>query len=116
MEEAERADRIGILNEGSIVALDTPDALRATVGGDAITIEADDPEQLNKSISERFQLESRVLDGTIRLEQPDGHQWITRLVEAFPGQIHSITVGKPTLEDVFIEKTGHRFWQRQEST
>jgi ABC-2 type transport system ATP-binding protein len=50
-----------------------------------------------------------VLDGTVRLEQPDGHQWISRLVEAFPDDIQTITLGKPTLEDVFIDRTGHRF-------
>ena len=47
------------------------------------------------------------------MEQSDGHTWITKLVEAFPGQIDSITLGKPTLEDVFIAKTGHRFWQHE---
>jgi ABC-2 type transport system ATP-binding protein len=47
------------------------------------------------------------------LEQPEGHEWIARLVEAFPGQIDSLTLGKPTLEDVFIDRTGHRFWTDQ---
>ena len=42
--------------------------------------------------------------------KPNGHQWIPRLVEAFPDRIESITLGKPTLEDVFIHFTGHRFW------
>jgi ABC-2 type transport system ATP-binding protein len=51
-----------------------------------------------------------VVDGSVRLEQPDGHQWISRLVEAFPDRIDAITLGKPTLEDVFIHTTGHRFW------
>jgi ABC-2 type transport system ATP-binding protein len=50
------------------------------------------------------------VDGSVRLELPDGHQWIPKLVEAFPDQIESITLGKPTLEDVFIHVTGHRFW------
>jgi len=48
------------------------------------------------------------------LEQPGGHEWIARLVEAFPGRIDSITLGKPTLEDVFIDRTGHRFWRERE--
>ena len=56
-----------------------------------------------------------MVDGTVRLEQPDGHQLIARLVEAFPGLIQSITLGKPTLEDVFIARTGHRFWTEEES-
>ena len=110
LEEAERADRIAILNEGSLVALDTPDALRATVGGDAITIQADDPQSLAEAIGQRFDCAATVVDGTVRLEQPDGHQWIARLMEAFGQQINSITLGKPTLADVFIDRTGHRMY------
>ncbi|MCH8046886.1 MAG: ABC transporter ATP-binding protein [Planctomycetes bacterium] len=109
LEEAERADRIAILHEGSLVALDTPDALRATIGGDAITIQTDDPEVLAAAIGQRFDCAAVVIDGAVRLEQPDGHQWIARLVEAFGEQINSITLGKPTLADVFIDRTGHRF-------
>lgn len=109
LEEADKADRIAILNQGSLVALDTPEALRATVGGDSITIQTEDPDSMVRGIESRFGVAASVLSGAVRLEQPDGHQWIARLVEAFPGQIQAITLGKPTLEDVFIERTGHRF-------
>jgi ABC-2 type transport system ATP-binding protein len=108
LEEADNADRIAILDQGKIVAIDTPDALRATVGGDAITIQSASPEQLAAGLHERFGCESGVVDGAVRLEMPNGHEWIARLVEAFPGQIDSITLGKPTLEDVFIDRTGRR--------
>lgn len=108
LEEADRAQRIAILNEGQLVALDRPDALRATVGGDAVTIQCQQPAELADEIRQRFQLQPSLLDGRVRLELREGHQWIARLVEAFPGRIQSITLGKPTLEDVFIDKTGHR--------
>ena len=111
MEEADRADRVAILHEGRLVALDTPENLRATVGGDTISIETNEPDVLAAEIRDKFPSEPVLLNGIIRLEQADGHTWITRLVEAFPGRIESITLGKPTLEDVFIAKTGHRFWQ-----
>jgi len=114
LEEAEKADRIAIINEGSLVALDTPDALRATVGGDAITISTAEPESLVQQIGQKFDLVASVVDASVRLELPEGHQWIARLVEAFPQQIESVTLGKPTLEDVFIDKTGHRFWHDKE--
>ncbi|HKD37899.1 MAG TPA: ABC transporter ATP-binding protein, partial [Pirellulales bacterium] len=100
LEEAERADRIAILNDGSLVALDTPEALKATVGGDSITIQTGEPQSLAEAIAARFDCPAKVLEGAIRLEQPNGHEWITRLVEAFPGRIDAITLGKPTLEDV----------------
>jgi ABC-2 type transport system ATP-binding protein len=59
-------------------------------------------------IRDRFGCTAGVIEGNVRLEMPDGHQWIARLVEAFPGQINAITLGKPTLEDVFIDRTGRR--------
>ena len=109
LEEAERADRIAIMHEGKLAALDTPAALQASVGGDSITIRTEQPTELAEAIHVRFECEAVVLDGTVRLEQPDGHQWISKLVEAFPEKIESITLGKPMLEDVFIDCTGHRF-------
>jgi len=113
LDEAERADRIGIMHQGELVALDTPDALRATVGGDAITIRTNEPQRLAEAIGTQHNCLCMVVDGGVRLEQPDGHQWIPRLAETFGDQIDSITVGKPTLEDVFIDRTGHQFWDGQ---
>ncbi len=115
LEEADRADRIGILHQGKLVALDTPEALRAEIGGDSITITSDGAAQLAEAIRDRFHCDARLLNGSIRLEQPQGHEWIVRLVEAFGEQIQTITLGKPTLEDVFIARTGHRFWTDAES-
>ena len=111
LEEADKADRLAILSGGQLVALDTPDALRATVGGDSVTIETDDPAALAAEIRRGCRSRPRSIDGRVRMEQPDGHDWVARLVEEFPGRIQSITMGKPTLEDVFIARTGHRFWQ-----
>ncbi len=108
LEEADNADRIAILDRGKLVAIDSPDALRSTVGGDAVTIQTAEPERIAEGIHARLGATASVIDGAVRLEIPDGHQWIARIVEAFPGQIDAITLGKPTLEDVFIDRTGHR--------
>ena len=116
LEEAERADRIGILNEGKLVALDSPEALRAEVGGDCITIQCERPASLAQAMRDEFGVDAREVDGQLRLEQEGGHRWIARIVDRFPDQVQSITLGKPTLEDVFINKTGHRFWQSQEQS
>lgn len=111
LDEAAKADRLAILHEGRLVALDTPAALQATVGGDAITIRTGNPARLTQMLRERFSLTGSEIDGGVRLEVRDGHQWIARLVEALPQEIDEITLGKPTLEDVFIAKTGRRFDQ-----
>jgi len=115
LEEAEKADRIAILHQGKLVASDTPDALRATVGGDSITITTGDPAALVAAIQSQFHIDARVVDGRVRLEQPDAGTWIAKLVATFPQMIESLTLAKPSLEDVFINKTGHRFAGRQDS-
>jgi ABC-2 type transport system ATP-binding protein len=109
LDEAEKADRLAILDRGRLVALDTPDALRASVGGDSITIEADGADELAAGVLARLGLPARVVDGSVRLQEAEGHRLIARLVETFPGRIRAVTLGKPTLEDVFIQRTGHRF-------
>jgi ABC-2 type transport system ATP-binding protein len=116
LDEAERADRIAILDRGSLVALDKPDKLRASIGGDTITIETEQAETLATAIREQFHVSAEVVGGRVRLEQTDAGTWVARLVEAFPDRVQSITLAKPTLEDVFIQKTGHRFWQDQEDS
>lgn len=110
LDEADRADRIAIMHQGKIAALGEPLALRSEIGGDAITIQTERPEQLALDITSRFNAPAKVLDGALRLELPNGHEWIPRLVDAFPDAIQVITLGKPTLEDVFIARTGHRFF------
>lgn len=116
LDEADHADRLAIFDRGRLVALDSPERLRAEVGGDSITIEATDARALAESIRLRFQCVVQLWDETVRLEQPQGHTWIPRLVEAFGPQIRSITLGHPTLEDLFIARTGHRFRESVEST
>jgi ABC-2 type transport system ATP-binding protein len=109
MEEADRCDRVAILDHGRLVALDSPARLKEQIGGDVISIQARQAEPLRGRIEAEFGVTATMLDGVIRIQRPRGHEWITKLVEAFPGRIDAISVGKPTLEDVFIERTGHRF-------
>ncbi len=110
MEEAERCDRLGILDRGKLVAIGSPQSLKARIGGDVVVLETGDPEKLRRQVEEKFRAQPIVIGETVRLEHERGHEFITQLVEAFPGQIDAVTVAKPTLEDVFIHQTGHRFW------
>jgi len=112
MDEAEKCHRLAILNEGVLVALDTPEALKSRVGGDVIVLRTQDVKQLSQSIGSRFGVLAAVMDNTVRIERPKGHEFITDLVEAFPGQIDAVTLSKPSLEDVFIHMTGQDFWAK----
>lgn len=110
MDEADQCDRLAILDHGRIVSVDTPDALRSKIGGDVVTIRSRNAEDLLPRIIERFAEHPARFGDTLRLERPDGHLFIRQLVEAFPDEILGISTAKPTLEDVFVHETGHRFW------
>jgi ABC-2 type transport system ATP-binding protein len=109
LDVAERCDRVAILDRGRLVAVDAPDTLRASVGGDVIVMHAHDPERLRARIQERFACDPVVVDGTLRIERPLGHEFVREVAAAFPGEMRSISFGQPTLEDVFVQRTGHRF-------
>jgi ABC-2 type transport system ATP-binding protein len=116
MEEAERCDRVGILHQGQLVALDTPDRLKGQVGGDIVAIRALDASALREKLVQRFGCEPMLVDGTLRIERSQGHEFVRELVAAFPEEVQSVTFGKPTLEDVFVHQTGHRFWNEEQTT
>jgi ABC-2 type transport system ATP-binding protein len=115
MEEAERCDRLAILNEGNLVALGTPEELKSEIGGDVVMLDASrDAEELARLIRARFSLDAVVMEKQVRIEIEGGHRFVTDVVEAFPGEIQAISVSKPALEDVFIRHTGHKFWSESE--
>lgn len=114
-EEADAADRIGILDRGRLVALDTPKSLKARVGGDVIVVEtagAAEAAELSSEAGRLFGAEAgrvSAAGASVRLELPRAHAFVPRLVEAFPGKFRSVTLGAPSLEDVFVDLTGRRF-------
>jgi ABC-2 type transport system ATP-binding protein len=113
MEEAERCDRLAILNEGKLVALGTPAELTREIGGDVVLLETHEPEELAGRIRSMFHIDAIAMGTHVRLEIENGHRFVPDVVEAFPGEIQALSVSKPTLEDVFIHRTGHKFWNEE---
>jgi len=111
LDEAEKCDRLTILDQGRLVACGTPETLKGEIGGEVILVDTSAPEVLREQLRQRFALEAVVIGGRLRFEHPRGHEFIPQLVEAFPGEIQAVRVSKPTLEDVFIRRTGHQFWE-----
>jgi ABC-2 type transport system ATP-binding protein len=109
MDEAEHCDRLAIMDAGKLAACDTPAALKSQIGADVITLTTDDAAGLASAVRERFGIAVEQVDSTVRIERERGHEFIPQLVEAFVGKIRSVSLGKPTLEDVFIRITGHGF-------
>ena len=111
MEEAEHADRIAIIDHGRIIALDTPENLKATVGGDVIHVHTSDPTRAVERLRTRLQVEPRVVDGVVMVELPQGERMVPQVVQVLsngdpPLEVQSISLRRPTLEDVFIKLTG----------
>ncbi|MBS4029383.1 MAG: ATP-binding cassette domain-containing protein [Ignavibacteriales bacterium] len=109
LEEAEKCTRIAILDEGTLVACDSPSNLKQEIGGDVIKIGTQNNGHLAAKITERFGMSATTIDSLVRIECENGHEFIPTLVAAFSDEITSITLSKPSLEDVFIHKTGRRF-------
>jgi ABC-2 type transport system ATP-binding protein len=115
LEEADEADRLAILDDGRLVAEDTPAALKASVGGDAITIDARNAPNLVHDLQTRLDLPSRIVDGRVRLEHADSKRCMATLLDAFASDIRSITLSRPSLSDVFLAKTGRQFSHRRDN-
>ncbi|MBI1357912.1 MAG: ATP-binding cassette domain-containing protein [Acidobacteria bacterium] len=109
LEEADKCDRLAILDRGSIVATGTPAELKEGIGGDVITLTAPDLEAVRESLAARLGVSGQVVDGAVRFEHPRGAEAVAGLMHALPTSVQSISVAKPTLEDVFIAATGRSF-------
>jgi ABC-2 type transport system ATP-binding protein len=107
MDEAENCNRIGIIDQGRLIALDTPEALKRSVGGDVITLGSRDPARLADDLRNHFGGDVRVSDGAVIAERAGGAEFVPQVVSAFPALVDSVSVQRPTLDDVFLKLTGH---------
>jgi ABC-2 type transport system ATP-binding protein len=106
MDEAEFCDRIAIMDEGRIVALDTPEALKESVGKDRVQIRTDDDTAAIESLRQRFEIEARVAEGAVTFGVAGGEQFVPRLFAELGQEIRSVSVSRPSLDDVFMSYTG----------
>jgi len=113
MEEAENCHRVAIIDYGQIIALDRPENLKKQVGGDVITLKTPESERAAEEIKERYHLLAKRENGSLHLEVPDGEAFIPELIANFSQEISSVSLRRPTLEDVFLKLTGRAI--REES-
>ncbi|HSZ04768.1 MAG TPA: ATP-binding cassette domain-containing protein [Solirubrobacteraceae bacterium] len=106
MDEAEYCDRIAIMDQGRIIVLDTPQALKAKVGKDRVQMETDDDQAAIAALRERFDIEATVAEGAVTFGVPDGEQFVPRLFAELGLPIRSVSVARPSLDDVFMSHTG----------
>jgi ABC-2 type transport system ATP-binding protein len=106
MDEAEHCDRIAIIDDGNIVALDTPQALKASVAEDRVQIRTPDDAAAIAALRERFGIEAEIHEGAVTFSVASGEQFVPRLFAELGVAISSVSVAKPTLDDVFMSYTG----------
>jgi ABC-2 type transport system ATP-binding protein len=106
MDEAEWCDRIAIMDHGQIVALDSPETLKAGVGTDRVTIHTEDDDAAIAAIARQFGIEARISEGAVTFGVPAGEQFVPRLFAELGVPILSVSVSRPTLDDVFMAFTG----------
>ena len=96
MDEAEYCDRIAIMDQGKIIVLDTPQALKASVGKDRVQIETDDDERAIGALHERFQIDAKVVEGLVTFGVPEGEHFVPRLFAELGQPIRSVNVSRPS--------------------
>ncbi len=107
MDEAEYCDRIAIIDHGQMVALGTPDKLKDDMGGDIVSLTAEDSEAAALELKERYQLSPQVHNGMVTFCVPHGDTFLPDFVRGFNNRLLSISLHRPTLEDVFLRLSGH---------
>ena len=112
LEEAEACDAIAILDRGRLAASGTPDALKESLGGETLWLEADDATDLSDHIQAQFGLAAQTIGDKVQISHPEAHTLLSSLYEAFGDRIRSATVRRPTLEDVFMVHAGYRLDER----
>jgi ABC-2 type transport system ATP-binding protein len=115
MDEAEFCDRIAIMDRGEIVVLDTPAALKASVGADRITIDTNDDDAAIRALDERFGIAAHVAEGSVTFGVSAGAEFVPRLFAELGVPIRSVSVSRPTLDDVFMSYTGSTIRDAEES-
>ncbi|GAA1262689.1 daunorubicin resistance protein DrrA family ABC transporter ATP-binding protein [Planotetraspora silvatica] len=106
MDEAENCDRIAIMDHGQIIALDTPEALKAGVGKDRVRIETEDDDKAIAVLAEQFGLEATASEGAVTFFVEQGEKFVPTLFGEFPLSIRAVNVARPSLDDVFMSYTG----------
>lgn len=114
LDEANKADRIAIMDAGRVVACGQPDELKEGLGAQILSIETKDPLEVENFLRERDVAVAQSAE-TIQVTGPEAADLVAPLSQHFGERITSITLGQPSLEDVFVAHTGHQFWTTESS-
>ena len=106
MDEAENCGRIAIIDYGTLIALDTPLGLKKAVGGDRIAITTHQIDLAREFLYSRGLSPMMVRERELAFEVPNGEEFLPGFIRQVPFDVTSVSLTRPTLEDVFLHKTG----------
>ena len=115
MDEAEKAGRIAIIDEGKIVALDTPKKLKKIVGQDIISVKTEDDAKATEEIRMRYQIEARSDSGGLTFSVKNGEEFLPEFIKGLETKILSVNLRRPSLYDVFLKLTGREIRDEESS-
>jgi ABC-2 type transport system ATP-binding protein len=111
IEEGDRCDDLALVDEGRIVAHGDPEALKSEIGGDVVALHSPVAADLAEELADRLGLEVTRHEDVVRFEHPRAHELVAQVAEYAGGRIQALTISKPTLEDVFLRRTGRGLWE-----
>ena len=106
MEEADVCDRVAIIDNGEIIVCDSPAELKKSMKGDTIYLKTNDDAGAARELKDKFSIKAKVIEGGLSLNVEHGEKFIPRLFEALEVEVNSVSLKRPSLEDVFIHLTG----------
>jgi len=115
MDESENADRIAIIDHGKLVAMDTPEGLKKLVGKDIISVKTDDDNRAADEIRSRYRIETRRDSDGLTFEVASGEEFLPTFIKEFGTKILSVSLRRPSLDDVFLKLTGREIRQEEVS-
>ena len=110
MDEADKCDMLFILDKGQLVSQDTPEALKKEMKGEIISIKSKKTYELQTFLREDMKLDSKIINNNLKITVLESVGVLSEVMKKFGNDIDEVTLAKPTLEDVFMKKTGHQFW------
>ena len=109
MDEAAEADQLTLLDQGQVVAQGRPKDLMREVGSQVLEIEASDATALAADVQRDLGVQGQVVDGALRLDGATVHELVPQIMQRFGDRVQRLQLAHPSLQDVFLRKTGKRF-------
>ena len=113
MDEAEKADRIAIIDYGKLVAMDTPKNLKKIVSKDIISVKTNDNDRVAEELRPHYRIEARRDGGGLTFEVANGEEFLPTFIKQLGTNILSVSLHCPSLDDVFLKLTGREIRQEE---